>query len=605
MDPTSIPCTFLGYTRKQKAYVLRRDDSDKVIVSRNVTFDEHHQSQVLKTLPELPEQSQDPLHTQEELSAYAIERHPDNVPRTFAQAMTMPDAKQWRQAAEQEMKAHHDNNTWTLVDKPPNAKVIKGRWVFTKKKDQDKEIHKARYVAKGFSQTAGIDYHETFAAVLSLTALRLLIVLAVTFGWDILQKDFKTAYLNALLLIPIYMQQPEGFAQQGGGRHLVCLLNKALYGLKRAGRAWQHALFDLLIHEGYQQSKKEPCIWFKRNSPNLITILAIYVDDLLLTGNDSHEIKRISSAMGNAFRMKHLGKIKQFLGITATHKKDGITLTQEHYINEILKKFKQTKTKGADTPMQLTYQHDDLEETNGDYPIREAIGCLNYLANATRPDIAFAVNNIARHMTKPTKRLWRAVQRVIKYLAITSTIGIHYSNKTNLDIIGHCDSDFAGDTKDRKSTTGWTYAIGVNTVSWKTSKQPAVTLSTTEAEYYAACDAAKEALWLDHLLHELNLHSDKRPLLHQDNQGAIFIESNHCLQQRTKHIDIKYHFIKDLVKEGKIKIKYCPTKKMTADILTKPLPITAFTQHRNHITNTVHNDNQEHRDDGVTIEEEC
>jgi histone deacetylase 1/2 len=225
--------------------------------------------------------------------------------------MRLPDADRWLVAAQQEMKAHDDNKTWTLVHKPPNAKVIEGRWVFTKKRTPDSTQHKARFVAKGFSQTAGVDYDETYAAVLSLSALRLLIILAVTFGWRILQRDFKTAYLNALLLIPIYMRQPAGFEKQGGGQHMVCLLHKALYGLKQAGRAWQHALFDLLRDENFQQSKKEPCIWFKRApDTNTITIIAIYVDDLLITGNNQSEIQRITKVMGDTFKMKDLGEIK-------------------------------------------------------------------------------------------------------------------------------------------------------------------------------------------------------------------------------------------------------------------------------------------------------
>jgi hypothetical protein len=222
--------------------------------------------------------------------------------------------------------------------------------------------------------------------------------------------------------------------------------------------------------------------------------LAIYVNDLLITGNDSEEIERIPKAMRKAFKMKHLGENKQFLDILAIHHEDGITLNQEHYKTQIIKTFKQENFKKTETLMQLTYKHDDNEETDGSYPIHEAIGCLTYLENASRPDIAFAVNKIARHMTKPTKRLWRAVQRVIKYLSNRTDIGIRYTKNTNLEIIGYADSDFAGDTHDRKSTTGWIYKLGVNTVSWKTGKQRAVTLSTTETEYYAACDAAREAI---------------------------------------------------------------------------------------------------------------
>jgi histone deacetylase 1/2 len=312
----------------------------------------------LPALPETPQHDPDPLFIQEELYAHATQQD-KTLPRTFDEAMKLPDADQWLAAAQQEMQAHDDNKTWSLVPKPLHAKVIEGRWVFTRKRGPDSVQHKARFVAKGFSQTAGVDYDETYAAVLSLSALRLIIILAVTFGWNILQRDFKTAYLNAILMIPIYMRQPAGFEKHGGGQHMVCLLHKALYGLKQAGRAWQHALFDLLRDQKYQQSKKEPCIWFKHDSDcNTITIIAIYVDDLLITGNNKSEIKRITTVMGNTFKMKDLGEIKQFLGIMAIHESNGITLTQEHYTKEIIRKFKQEDCKGASIPMAATYQHE-------------------------------------------------------------------------------------------------------------------------------------------------------------------------------------------------------------------------------------------------------
>jgi hypothetical protein len=319
--------------------------------------------------------------------------------------------------------------------------------------------------------------------------------------------------------------------------------------------------------------------------------------------------------MGNTFKMKDLGEIKQFLGIMAIHESNGITLTQEHYTKEIIKKFRQDNCKGASIPMAATYQHEENEPKDDRYPIREAIGALTYLANATRPDIAYSVNIIARHMEKPTKRLWKAVQQIIKYLTTTTSMGIHYTRKTNLSIVGYTDSDFAGCKTDRKSTTGWIYKIGENTVSWKSAKQRAVTISTTEAEYYAACDAAQESQLLVHLLSEFHLKPETSPTLYQDNQGALFIEKNHSQKPRTKHIDIKYHFIKELIQEKKLIVEYKQTSEMMADIFTKPLPIRSFTKHRDNIMN-YHNPNhnktmpQDHNDTHTrrgddAVEEEC
>jgi hypothetical protein len=373
LEKTSIQGTFLGYPPGQKAFFIRRSDNGKVISCRNCIFDEEGQANTLNETKNDPmgmadtrlgvgresqTLQQEYLESQEEtLHEMRIHSAKMSPPKNYEEAMQRPDAKQWRKAAEQEMKAHHDNRTLTLVEKPANAKVIKGRWVFTYKQDQEKKVtHKARYVAKGFSQTAGVDYDETFAAVLTLTAMRWLIAIAVTKGWKLLQKDFKTAYLNAILTIPIYMEQPIGFFTRGGGKaKLVCLLNKALYGLKQAGRAWQHALFNLLKEEGFTQSLKDSCVWFKHIDATIV-IIAVYVDDILMTGNNPHELNRITTKMGQKFRMKDLGQMKQFLGIEATHHTEGdITISQVAYTKEIIRKFKQQGCRPISTPVDSIY----------------------------------------------------------------------------------------------------------------------------------------------------------------------------------------------------------------------------------------------------------
>jgi hypothetical protein len=254
-------------------------------------------------------------------------------------------------------------------------------------------------------------------------------------------------------------------------------------------------------------------------------------------------------------------------------------ITQRKYVQEVVKQFGQQQCKPATTPMSKAYDPPESAERQDQYPIRQAIGSLMYLANATRPDIAFAVNSVSRHVTKPTKELWKAIQRIIKYLKTTSEIGLHYK-KSSFDIQGWCDSDYANDTTDRKSTTGWIFKLGENTISWKSRKQNSVSLSTTEAEYMAASDASKEAIWLQDLLIELKLIEKKETILYQDNQGAIFLEKNKTNKSRTKHIDVRYHFIREQVEKGRLDIIYCPTDAMIADVLTKPLPDMAFRRHR-------------------------
>jgi hypothetical protein len=505
-------------------------------------------------------------------------------PATYKEAINRPDGHKWHQAALDEIQAHKENNTWTLVDLPVGAKTIKGRWIFTMKKDPSgAQRCKARFVAKGYSQKYGIDYEETYSSVLAQASLRILVCIAATNKWTIHQRDFTTAYLNASIFIPIFLEQPEGFVEQGSGKYKVCMLNKALYGLKQAGRAWQTSLFALIKSEGYEQSLKEPCIWFKRQGDQL-TMIGTYVDDLLITGSDQTEIKRISSAMGSAFKMKDLGLLNEFLGIQAIHSADGILLTQQRYAETVIRRFGQENCIPASVPMSKTYEEAIETPQEREYPIREAIGALMYLANATRPDMAFSVNNLARHVAKPTKALWTAIQRILKYLKGTTHFGLKFTPGT-FKISGWADSDYANDSTDRKSTSGWFFTIGNNPISWRSQKQKAVALSTTEAEYMAAADATREAIWLQDILAELGLTNTNESVLYQDNQGAIFIENNTTNKARTKHIDVRYHFIRQHVQAGRINVEFCPSNRMTADILTKPLNTDAFIGHRAKLMN--------------------
>jgi len=303
------------------------------------------------------------------------------------------------------------------------------------------------------------------------------------------------------------------------------------------------------------------------------------VDDTLITGDDEKEIEKITKTMEKNFKMKDMGKLQEFLGIQATYTKTGIKLNQSNYTKKLIKKYGQENCKHEKIPMPKAYEPDPQEEFKDNYPIREAIGGLMYLANTTRPDIAFAVNNVSRHVTRPTKSLWIAIQKIIKYLKSTSTKGITYTQGT-FEIKCWADSDYANDKEDRKSITGWIIKVGDNTVSWKSKKQASVALSTTEAEYMAASDAVKEIIWTQDLLFELNMIEKKLTVLYQDNQGAIFLEKNNSNTQRTKHIDVRYHFIRQAIHDGRIEIQYCPTEAMIADIFS---PNLYHPQHSNDI----------------------
>ena len=375
-----------GYSHYQKGYVLEQLHDKKVVVRRDVSFDES--SRYKQPTDHSLQQEGDPLAIDDSIFEINLQYVSPPWPKTYREAVQLPEGKLWHEAALREMQAHEENETWTLVSRPKDVRPIAGRWVFTKKRDQcGNETYKARFVAKGYSQVYGIDYHETYTSVLQQQSLRLLITIAVNNQWEIYQRDFKTAYLNAPLLTPIYIRQPEGFIEQGG-EDKVCLLNKALYGLKQAGRAWQQELFTLISQNGYVQSKKEPCIWFKAYSKTM-RLITIYVDGILLTGNDEDEIKKISKIMGKEFKMKDLGKIQEFLGIQVIRTNDGMKLCQRKYAEQVVKKFGQTNSKASPTPMTSVYENkneNDNENIDNNYPIKQALGSLMYLSNSTRPD---------------------------------------------------------------------------------------------------------------------------------------------------------------------------------------------------------------------------
>ena len=252
--------------------------------------------------------------------------------------------------------------------------------------------------------------------------------------------------------------------------------------------------------KAYKQSIKEPCIWYKHQNTKL-TLIGAYVDDLIITGDDESEISKLSITLSKNFKMKNLGELHEFLGIEVLKTSTGILLSQRKNCKEIVKRFGQDQCKPTWIPMTTVYDHAHDPQSDGSdeqksrqfadkYPTREAIGCLMYLANATRPDIAHAVNCVSRYVTSPSKALWIAIQKILKYINTTQNHGLHFS-RGPVTIQGYADSDFAGDKNDRKSTTGWIFKLGNNTISWRSAKQKAVTLSTTEAEYMAASDAAK------------------------------------------------------------------------------------------------------------------
>lgn len=497
----------------------------------------------------------------------------NNAPSNVCEVFSRHDRQQWQQAMLEEMQSFEDNETWELVDPPEQGTVVESKWVFKVKCDGGgKKLYRARLVAKGYTQKEGIDYNQTFAPVVRHSTLRFLIALAVQFDLKIIHLDVKTAFLNGALKEDVYMQQPEGFVSKGN-ESKVFKLKKAVYGLKQSSRAWNEKVDEVLLKIGYRKSLLEPCLYIHKSN-NLFTIIALYVDDFFVFSNDPVEVNSLESYLGQNFKIKNLGEAKQCLGvrIIRDYRNNFITLDQECYIDEILKKFNMLDCNSVSSPLDCNF---DFEETKNEtcdikLPFQQLIGNLMYLAVLTRPDIAYAVSFLSQFNNCYNKVHWQCAKRILRYLKGTKNVSMKFEKTDSLNLVGFVDADWGSNKRDRKSYSGYIFKLSGAAISWKSCKQKTVALSSTEAEYMALSEATKEAIYLRNLLSDLTGQQDCVEI-YNDNQSTQKLANNPVFHDRSKHIDIRYHFVRDAVRDKIIDLKYLPTGEMIADILTKPL----------------------------------
>ena len=438
--------------------------------------------------------------------------------------------------------------------------------------DGTTERYKARLVAQGFSQKRGLDYDETFSPVVRTESVRSMLALAAKDNLLLHQMDVTTAFLNGTLEEEVYMKQPEGFATKGK-EHLVCKLKKSIYGLKQSPRCWNVALDDHLCDIGFTQSASDPCIYTSEGGS---VLLAVYVDDILLAAKSEQRMSDVKQAISNRFAVKDMGELKYFLGVAVDQETnpDCIWIGQPAYTQRVLDKFGMDQAKPVSTPVDASaklVKTGEDEETIDQLKYQSAVGSLLYLSMWTRPDITYAVGNAAKFCSNPSKEHWTAVKRIMRYLKGTIDYGLCYDRSSPGECVRYSDADWAGDLKDRKSTSGYLFQICGTAVSWRSKKQTCVALSTAEAEYMALASAAQEAIWLQHLVGDLGNKPVDPMVLYEDNQSAICMSKNPQFHGRAKHIGIKFHYIREQVERGAVALKYCPSNDMIADMLTKGL----------------------------------
>jgi hypothetical protein len=444
----------------------------------------------------------------------------------------------WVLAMQEERNNFTRNEVWHLVPHP-NQNVVGTKWVFRNKQDEHGVVtrNKARLVAKGYSQIEGLDFGETYAPVAWLESIRILLVYATYHGFKLYQMDVKSAFPNGPIKEEVYVEQPPSFEDSEYSNH-VYKLSKALYGLKQAPRAWYECLRDFLI----------------TNAKDLF-VCQIYVDDIIFGSTNKSTCEEFSRIIIQKFEMSMMGELKYFLGFQVKQLQEGTFISQTKYIQDILTKFGMKDAKPIKTPMGTNGHLDlDMRGKSVDQKVYQSmIGSLLYLC-AFRPDIMLSVCMCARFQTDPKEVHLRAVKRIMRYLVYTPKFGLWYPKGSTFDLIGYSDADWAGCKIDRKSTSGTCQFLGRSLVSWASKKQNSVALSTTEAEYIAAGHCYAQLLWMRQTLRDYGYKLSKVPLL-CDNESIICMADNAVEHSCTKHIDIRYHFLRDHQQKGDIEIR--------------------------------------------------
>lgn len=490
---------------------------------------------------------------------------------TYAEAISGPERLMWSQAMAEELQSFQDNQAWEVVDTPSNASVVQCKWVFKKKFDSDNKVtYRARLVAKGFTQKAGIDYQETFSPVIRHSTLRLLFAISVQLDMDITHLDVKTAFLNGHLKESIFMHLPEGFPINNSNK--VLKLRKAVYGLKQSSLAWYKRVEEILCKSGFRKCKLEPCVFVKNHSDNKKTIVGLYVDDFLVYSNCKTESDNLIEILSQKFKIKNLGQVRNYLGMRVNINKSTnvITLDQEQYINQLLEKFDMSECHAVETPIECKLNVDKSNVCEEKLPYQKLIGSLMYLAVLTRPDISYSVSYLSQFNNCYSYVHWNYAKRILKYLSQTKTYCLKYS-KESAEVVGFVDADWASDATDRRSYTGFCFTKSGAVISWESKKQRTVALSICEAEYMAMSEACREAIYLQKLEFEI-IGSYSKIVMYNDSQSALKLANNDQSHKRSKHIDTRYHFIREVLRNDIIEARYLSTANMPADLLTKGLP---------------------------------
>ncbi|GJR15232.1 putative ribonuclease H-like domain-containing protein [Tanacetum coccineum] len=494
-------------------------------------------------------------------------------PKKISEAL---EDESWVDAMQEELLQFEIQKVWVLVDLPYGKKAIGTKWVYRNKKDERGVVvrNKARLVAQGHRQEEGIDYDEVFAPVARLEAIRIFLAFASYMGFVVYQMDVKSAFLYGKIDEEVYVSQPPGFLDPKYPQKVYKVV-KALYGLHQAPRAWYATLSTFLLKNGYRRGTIDKTLFLKKDKHDII-LVQVYVDDIIFGSTKKSWCDEFEALMKSRFQMSSMGELTFFLGLQVKQKEDGIFISQDKYVAEILKKFDFANVKTASTPIETQKPLvKDEEASDVDVHLyRSMIGSLMYLT-ASRPDIMFAVCACSRFQVTPKSSHLSAVKRIFRYLKGKPKLGLWYPRVSSFDLESYSDSDYAGANLDRKSTTGGCQFLGRRLISWQCKKQTIVATSTTEAEYVAAASCCGQVLWIQNQMldYGFNFMNTK---IYIDNESTICIVKNPVYHSKTKHIAIRHHFIRDAYEKKLIQVLKIHTDDNVADLLTKAFDVSRF-----------------------------
>ncbi|KAI3764159.1 hypothetical protein L2E82_14162 [Cichorium intybus] len=502
------------------------------------------------------------------------------LPRNPLDALKNPD---WNSAMTDEFRALIDNNTWELVPRTSHMNIVRSMWIFCHKTKADGSLerYKARLVCDGRSQKEGIDCGETFSPVVKPATIRTVLSIALSKEWQIHQLDVKNAFLHGHLHETVYMHQPPGFRDRTYPNH-VCLLKKSLYGLKQAPRAWYQRFADYVSTLGFIHSKCDHSLFVYKKGVHTAFLL-LYVDDILLITSSPTLRHEFMTLLAKEFAMKDLGPLNYFLGISVTRQPNSLFLSQQKYAHEILERAGMHSCHPSSTPVDSKPKLSSTDGTplpDGGAQYRQLAGALQYLT-FTRPDISYAVQQICMHMHAPRTSHLNALKRILRYIKGTINHGLLLTKSTSAKLLAYTDADWAGCPDTRRSTSGYCVYFGDNLISWSSKRQPTISRSSAEAEYRGVANVVSETCWIRNLMLELHIPQTTATLVFCDNVSTVYLSCNPVQHQRTKHIELDIHFVREKVARGQVRVFHIPSRYQVADIFTKGLPLVLFEDFKN------------------------